>query len=145
LGLELLFIFAPISSSVVGGVAPEKRGIASGVLGAIRQAGGTFGLTVVGSMLMNIRRERFDYLLKTSGNSDLIVTNEQLDCITSHAKNICNVPVENYNELKALVQDAYNFAFHWIYLLCAVLVFLLLPQRSLLFQKRKSNKRVERV
>jgi len=137
-GSGVAFIFAPISSSVVGGVAPEKRGIASGVLGAIRQAGGTFGLTVVGSMLMNIRRERFDYLLKTSGNSDLIVTNEQLDCITSHAKNICNVPVENYNELKALVQDAYNFAFHWIYLLCAVLVFLL--YRSVLcFFKKESR------
>jgi len=95
---------------------------------------------------MNIRRERFDYLLKTSGNSDLIVTNEQLDCITSHAKNICNVPVENYNELKALVQDAYNFAFHWIYLLCAVLVFFCF-YRSVLcfFKKEKSNKRVERV
>ncbi len=138
-GCGIALIFAPISSTVVGGVVPEKRGIASGVLGAIRQAGGTFGLTVISSMLMNIRRERFDYLLKTSDHPGLAVTNEQLDCITTHSKNVCNVPVENYADLKLLVQDSYSFAFHWIYLVCGVLIFLAFTAAFFAFSKKKAQ------
>lgn len=121
-GCGVALIFAPISSTVVGEVAPEKRGIASGILGCIRQSGGTFGMAVIGSMLMNIRRERFDYLLKISDHNGLNITNEQLDCINSHGPNSVGMPDVTFQTLKVFAYNAYSFAFHWIYLLCAILI-----------------------
>ncbi|MCH9634512.1 MAG: putative multidrug resistance protein MdtD [Chlamydiae bacterium] len=140
-GCGVSLIFAPISSAVVGGVPPEKRGLASGILGAIRQAGGTFGLSVISSMLMNIQKERFDYLIKTGSHQDLTVSNEEFDCINMYSTNKCNIAVENYQTLKAYAIDSYNFAFHWIYLLCGILTFIAFTAAFLAFTKKNRSKK----
>lgn len=136
-GSGVALVFAPISATVVGSVPPEKRGIASGILGCIRQAGGAFGLAVIGSMLMNIRRERFDFLLKTSIHKDMSVTNEQLDCINSQHPNICGFDVSSLEVLKKFAEEAYNFAFHWIYLVCGVLTALVFTLVFLAYSKKR--------
>lgn len=139
-GCGVSLVFAPISSTVVGSVSFEKRGIASGILGCIRQAGGTFGLAVIGSMLMNIRRERFEYLLKTSTHRQVTVTNEQLDCINRKTDQLCGLTGESLEALKQFAFDAYDFAFHWIYLLCALLVLAAFTSTFLIFHRNQKKK-----
>lgn len=140
-GCGVALIFAPISSTVVGEVPPEKRGIASGILGCIRQAGGTFGMALIGSMLMNIRRERFDYLLRINAHPDLEVSNEQLDCILSNGGTPCGVSDVTVRTLKIFAYDAYSFAFHWIYLVCGVLIIIAFTAAFLALDGVKRRKR----
>lgn len=139
-GSGMALIFAPISSTVVGSVAPEKRGIASGILGCIRQAGGTFGLAVIGSMLMNIRRERFEYLLKVNEHEKISITNDQLDCIINSKNQLCGIDGAAHEALRAYAQDAYYFAFHWIYLVCGILVALAFTFVFLSYSKNKKKR-----
>lgn len=141
-GCGVALIFAPISSTVVGGVPYEKRGIASGILGCIRQVGGTFGVAVIGSMLMNIRRERFEYLVKTNGFKDLTISNEQLDCIHAQTREFEGITGVSLEKLKVFSSEAYNFAFHWIYLLCGILVALAFTVVFLAFNKSKKSKSI---
>lgn len=136
-GCGVALVFAPISTIVVGGVPPEKRGIASGILGCIRQSGGTFGMAVIGSMLLNIRRERFDYLLKTGSHVDYEVSNKQIDCINSNGPQDCGIPIEAFTTLKEYSIESYNFAFHWIYLLCGILVAVAFSVAFLAFSKKR--------
>lgn len=122
-GAGIALVFAPISAAVVGGVVPEKRGIASGVLGCIRQIGGTIGMAAISAMLSNIRVHRFFKTLKQSEYSNTIVDETQLDCFYEGTANICDVSHSNFEFLKSLAVNSYFFAFKWVYLLCACLVF----------------------
>ena len=125
-GAGIALVFAPISSCVVGGADPEKRGIASGVLGCIRQSGGTMGMAVISAMLSNIRAHHFFKVLKERGDKIPPIKEDQLDCFYSTATKICDLPAEVINNLKPVAISSYFFAFKWIYLLCAIMVFIVI-------------------
>ncbi len=121
-GAGLALIFAPISSCVVGGVEPAKRGSASGVLGCIRQVGGTIGMATISAMLANLRLHHFHHLLQKSSYSDIQVNADELDCFYTGAGTLCNMSSSALAALKGMAISSYFFAFRWIYMLCALLV-----------------------
>lgn len=125
-GAGIALVFAPISSCVVGEVPPDKRGIASGVLGCIRQVGGTIGMAAISAMLFNIRGHHFYKNLKNSPFSDVEVTESQLECFYNGSSKLCEVSEGTLTYLKSLAIDSYFLAFRWIYLMCASLVFIAL-------------------
>lgn len=123
-GAGIALVFAPISSCVVGGAAAEKRGIASGVLGCIRQVGGTVGMAAISAMLTNFRAHHFFKALNGTSYAGLEIPADQLDCFYEKITNICHLPESTIRALKPLAVEAYFFAFKWIYLVCAILVFI---------------------
>lgn len=125
-GIGMALVFAPISSCVVGGAAAEKRGIASGVLGCIRQVGGTVGMAVISAMLSDLRAVRFFQNLKQSRYANVNITNDQLDCFYNSSLKICEVKEAAIEALRPMAIDAYYFAFKWIYFMCAIILFLAL-------------------
>ncbi|MCH9633067.1 MAG: Multidrug resistance protein Stp [Chlamydiae bacterium] len=122
-GSGIALVFAPISSCVVGGASAEQRGIASGVLGCVRQSGGTMGMAVISAMLTNLRAHHFFKRLKEEGLSSYSITTNQLDCFYFNTTSICDLSETIVKTLRPIAIDAYFFAFKWIYLLCAALVF----------------------
>lgn len=121
-GSGMALIFAPISACVVGGVTAEKRGISSGVLGCIRQIGGTIGMAAISATLSNIRVQHFYKLLGRSAYSGIEVTESQLDCFYAGTAKLCDVSSSALSVLRGMAVEAYFLAFRWVYLLCASLV-----------------------
>lgn len=62
-GCGIGLINTPTSSSAISSVPIDKRGAASGTLGAIRWAGATMGVALLGSILNNIQFHTFQSLL----------------------------------------------------------------------------------
>ncbi len=52
-GFGIGMVMPPMTSAVMGSVAPEKAGQASGVISSIRQIGSVLGIAVMGAVLQN--------------------------------------------------------------------------------------------
>ena len=53
IGIGIGFAMSPLSSIAMGAVERTKAGVASGVLGMIRQLGGVFGIALLGAIFAN--------------------------------------------------------------------------------------------
>jgi len=69
-GCGIGLINTPTSSCAISSVPKEKRGAASGTLGAIRWAGATMGVALLGSILSNIQFHTFQSLLSKNPMTD---------------------------------------------------------------------------
>jgi predicted MFS family arabinose efflux permease len=59
--------FVPLTSGAIAGVAPNEEGIASALLNAGQQIGGTLGLAILGSVAAGITRSRLADALRSLG------------------------------------------------------------------------------
>ncbi len=140
-GTGVALLFAPVSAYVVGSVHPEKRGIASGVLGCIRQAGGTIGMAVIGSMFLNIRKMRFESLLKDSRFFDLSVSDASLEAIYLNRPGLTPFSRSVFCHLRSLAAEAYVYSFQWIYAVCILLLLAACLTAFFSFRKISRNTR----
>lgn len=121
-GVGVALVFAPISACVVGGVCLEKRGVASGVLGCIRQVGGTIGMAAISAMLTDLRNANFFQRLMKSPYKTIPISEDQLECFYIGTGNLCEVSGAVLKPLQTMAIESYFFAFRWVYFLCATLV-----------------------
>ena len=58
MGLGMGLTMSPMSTAAMNSVAPEKAGVASGILSMSRMVGGTFGVAVIGALFQSLSRDR---------------------------------------------------------------------------------------
>jgi Na+/melibiose symporter-like transporter len=59
-GVGLGFTLPPSMNAALGALSPERSGVGSGLIQAMRQVGGAVGVTVLGSVLNGAYRDRVD-------------------------------------------------------------------------------------
>ena len=78
--------FVPLTSGAIAGVAPSEEGIASALLNAGQQIGGTLGLAILGSVAAGITRSRLATSLRALGpRSGVPVTRAAGSASAAHA------------------------------------------------------------
>jgi EmrB/QacA subfamily drug resistance transporter len=63
LGLGMGLVMSPMSAAAMNAVAPQKAGVASGILSMSRMVGGTFGVAAMGALIVGLGRARLGELL----------------------------------------------------------------------------------
>ena len=63
LGLGMGLVMSPMSAAAMNAVAPQKAGVASGILSMSRMVGGTFGVAAMGALIIGLGRVRLGELL----------------------------------------------------------------------------------
>src|SRR4051812_26337105 len=63
MGFGMGLVMSPMSTAAMNAVAPEKAGVASGILSMSRMVGGTFGIAVMGALIATLGRSKLDDLL----------------------------------------------------------------------------------
>ena len=63
LGLGMGLVMSPMSAAAMNAVAPQKAGVASGILSMSRMVGGTFGVAAMGALIVGLGRARLGDLL----------------------------------------------------------------------------------
>jgi EmrB/QacA subfamily drug resistance transporter len=63
MGLGIGLVMSPMSTAAMNAVAPQKAGVASGILSMNRMVGGTFGVAVMGALITALGRAKLDELL----------------------------------------------------------------------------------
>ncbi len=58
-GCGVPLVFTPSFTTAMAQISPERRGLASGTSSMIRQFGGTLGLAIIGTILLNVQSSRF--------------------------------------------------------------------------------------
>ena len=66
MGLGMGFVMSPMSTAAMNAVEATKAGVASGILSMSRMVGGTFGVAVLGALVVALGRSRLDALPATS-------------------------------------------------------------------------------
>jgi EmrB/QacA subfamily drug resistance transporter len=76
IGVGLILVMIPSYISAMNSVPSFKRGIAAGLISTFRETGGTLGVAVLGSIILNLHFMRFSSIL--SQNSDTALLNPSL-------------------------------------------------------------------
>lgn len=63
-GFGIPFIFTPSYATSMGEIPPSRRGAAAGTIGTVRQLGGTLGIAILGTILLNVQGGQFARELK---------------------------------------------------------------------------------
>jgi MFS family permease len=63
LGVGMGLVMSPMSAAAMNAVAPQKAGVASGILSMSRMVGGTFGVAAMGALIIGLGRARLGDLL----------------------------------------------------------------------------------
>jgi EmrB/QacA subfamily drug resistance transporter len=63
MGLGMGLVMSPMSAAAMNAVAPQKAGVASGILSMSRMVGGTFGVAAMGALIVGLGRARLGDLL----------------------------------------------------------------------------------
>jgi EmrB/QacA subfamily drug resistance transporter len=58
MGLGIGLVMSPMSAAAMNAVAPQKAGVASGILSMSRMVGGTFGVAAMGALIIGLGRSR---------------------------------------------------------------------------------------
>jgi len=70
MGFGMSLIFAPMTTAVLNSVESDKGGIASAVNGAVREMGFAFGVALLGTIMNQTYKSRFDGSSQVEGLSD---------------------------------------------------------------------------
>ena len=60
MGLGMGLTMSPMSTAAMNAVAPDKAGVASGILSMSRMVGGTFGVAAIGALFQTLSRNRLE-------------------------------------------------------------------------------------
>jgi DHA2 family multidrug resistance protein-like MFS transporter len=71
-GLGLGFTMPPAMNAALGALSPERSGVGSGLIQAMRQVGGAIGVTVLGSVLNGAYRDQVDVRGLTAPAADAV-------------------------------------------------------------------------
>jgi EmrB/QacA subfamily drug resistance transporter len=63
MGIGMGLVMSPMSTAAMNAVEPTKAGVASGILSMTRMVGGTFGVAVLGALVIGLGRHRLGELL----------------------------------------------------------------------------------
>jgi MFS family permease len=63
MGVGMGFVMSPMSTAAMNAVDRTKAGVASGILSMSRMVGGTFGVAILGALVVGLERTRLDDLL----------------------------------------------------------------------------------
>jgi len=70
MGFGFSLIFAPMTTAVLNSVESDKSGIASAVNGAVRETGFAFGVALLGTIMNQVYKARFDSSSEVQGLRD---------------------------------------------------------------------------
>ncbi len=68
MGLGIGLVMSPMSTAAMNAVEPTKAGVASGILSMWRMVGGTFGVAVMGALIIGLGKSKLDDLLPALPN-----------------------------------------------------------------------------
>jgi predicted MFS family arabinose efflux permease len=69
MGIGMALTMSPMSTAAMNAVAPEKSGVASGILSMSRMVGGTFGVAALGALFQHLARNDLAHSLAGTGIS----------------------------------------------------------------------------
>jgi hypothetical protein len=67
MGIGMALTMSPMSTAAMNAVAPQKAGVASGILSMSRMVGGTFGVAALGALFTHLARNELSDSLAGSG------------------------------------------------------------------------------
>jgi EmrB/QacA subfamily drug resistance transporter len=67
MGIGMALVMSPMSTAAMNAVAPQKAGVASGILSMSRMVGGTFGVAALGALFQHIARNDIEQSLAGTG------------------------------------------------------------------------------
>jgi MFS family permease len=67
MGIGMALTMSPMSTAAMNAVAPQKAGVASGILSMSRMVGGTFGVAALGALFQHLARNELADSLAGSG------------------------------------------------------------------------------
>src|SRR5262249_5247185 len=110
MGLGLGLTTAPATESILSVLPPAKAGVGSAVNDATREAGGTLGVAVIGSIFTSLYADR----LATTGFSSLPVEVQQAsqDSIAAALGTVAKAPSSVQDSLLDGVNTAFMHGFH---------------------------------
>ncbi|MGB6976345.1 MAG: DHA2 family efflux MFS transporter permease subunit [Gammaproteobacteria bacterium] len=115
LGLATPLVMASCMASAINAVVPQKRGMATGVLGAARQLGGSIGITFAGTLITVLNRQQLEHFLNRASGGLATLHESQIDGLLAKSPVALQAiaklsPIEVALVHKAAL-DAYTFAF----------------------------------
>jgi MFS family permease len=67
MGIGMALVMSPMSTAAMNAVAPQKAGVASGILSMSRMVGGTFGVAALGALFQHLARNELADSLAGTG------------------------------------------------------------------------------
>jgi hypothetical protein len=69
IGLGIILVMVPSYTCAMNSVPSPKRGAAAGLISTFRETGGSLGVAILGSIVMNLQIERFSLFLSQKKNT----------------------------------------------------------------------------
>lgn len=137
-GFGVPFIFTPAYTTALSQVPPERRGLASGVVGMLRQLGSTLGLATIGSIFLNAQMHQFAKDLRHNTDTQSMSPNTfegLLSNAPSALEALQTLPQQSQLYIKQSYLHSFIDAFWWINVL-AIFICLLGAAWILYFVKK---------
>jgi len=67
MGIGIALVMSPMSTAAMNAVAPQKAGVASGILSMNRMVGATFGVAAIGALFQHLARNELEQQLAGTG------------------------------------------------------------------------------
>jgi hypothetical protein len=90
MGIGMALTMSPMSTAAMNAVAPQKAGVASGILSMSRMVGGTFGVAALGALFQHLARS--DLASSLAGTGISAAQREQLVSSLGTATDGANLP-----------------------------------------------------
>lgn len=144
IGFGIILVMVPAYTCAMNSVPATKRGTAAGLISTFRETGGTLGVAIFGSIIINLHVERFSFLLSQSKetsslNSSLFEGFFSKTAATLEA--LKNLPLQVQEMVTDAFRLSYSFAISFTNIIAALFVTIGLVIVIFLFKyKRKEEK-----
>jgi EmrB/QacA subfamily drug resistance transporter len=144
IGSGIILVMVPAFTCSMNSVPPSKRGVAAGLISTFRETGGTLGVAIFGSLILNLHMERFSLAL--SQNEDTRSLNPSLfEGFFSKTAATLEALKDLPSKVQETVVDAfrlsYSFAISFSNIIAALLITIALVTTIFLFRYRKKEEK----
>ena len=118
MGVGIGLVMGPANTDAMNSASPSLRGQASGVVQTVRQVGGTIGLAIMGTIVVNVQHSKLEDFLSGLGASPSLVSKVENMLSQDPAQQqsaAARIPSAERSQIIDGVQDAVVSGISWAY------------------------------
>ena len=144
IGLGIILVMIPAYTCAMNSVPAPKRGAAAGLLSTFRETGGSLGVAILGSIIVNLHVERFSFFLsqnKSTGSLNPALFEGLFSKSAATLGALKQMPAQLQNTVTEAFRFSYGFAISFADIVAGLFVFIGLVIAIFLFKYHRKEEK----